>query len=98
MARPERGAGRLPPWLPGTARPPVTADPSSPICSAKGCRSDATWVLSWNNPRIHAPDRRKTWTACDEHRASLAGFLETRGLLKDTLVLDAGGGPAAHED
>jgi hypothetical protein len=57
---------------------------ASPVCSAKGCRADAAWVLAWNNPRLHTPDRRKTWTACDEHKESLAAFLEARGFLRET--------------
>ena len=32
----------------------------TPICSAKGCRAAAVWVLAWNNPKIHTPERRKT--------------------------------------
>ncbi|MDI5973225.1 hypothetical protein POF50_028420 [Streptomyces sp. SL13] len=58
-----------------------------PICSAKGCRADATWVVAWNNPKIHTPERRKTWLACEEHRASLSGFLNVRGMLKEVVVL-----------
>jgi hypothetical protein len=54
------------------------------ICSAKGCRAQATWALEWNNPKLHEPDRRKTWLACDEHRASLSGFLDSRGFLRET--------------
>jgi hypothetical protein len=54
-----------------------------PICSAKGCRARATWALRWNNPRLHPQTRRKTWLACDEHRANLAGFLEARGFLRE---------------
>ena len=57
---------------------------ASPVCSAKGCRADAAWVLAWNNPRLHTPDRRKTWTACDEHRESLGEFLGSRGFLRET--------------
>jgi hypothetical protein len=57
-------------------------------CSAKGCRADATWELLWNNPRIHKPERRKVWLACDEHRESLATFLGARGFLKDTIPHD----------
>ena len=56
------------------------------ICSAKGCQSEATWQLLWNNPRIHTPDRRKTWLACEEHRASLSDFLGARGFLKDVVA------------
>jgi hypothetical protein len=56
----------------------------TPICSAKGCRAPARWALSWNNPKLHTPDRRKVWLACDEHRAYLADFLSARGFLRDT--------------
>ncbi|MFK0194460.1 hypothetical protein [Kitasatospora sp. NPDC090308] len=55
-----------------------------PKCSAKGCRDLATWSLRWNNPKLHTPDRRKTWLACDTHRDSLSRFLAVRGFLKDT--------------
>jgi len=53
-------------------------------CSARGCTTTATWALLWNNPKLHTPDRRKTWLACDEHRQSLADFLTARGFLRDT--------------
>lgn len=59
----------------------------TPICSAKGCRADAVWVLAWNNPKIHTPERRKTWLACDEHREHLSQFLGVRGFLKDVVTL-----------
>ena len=52
-------------------------------CSAKGCRADATWSLRWNNPRLHPPERRKTWLACDDHRAGLADFLGSRSFLRE---------------
>ena len=55
------------------------------VCSAKGCQAAATWQLQWNNPKIHTPDRRKIWLACDEHRSSLGDFLTARGFLKDTV-------------
>lgn len=51
-------------------------------CSAKGCRADAAWSLLWNNPRLHTPDRRKSWLACDEHRPTLSDFLSARGFLR----------------
>jgi hypothetical protein len=54
------------------------------ICSAKGCRAPAVWALRWNNPKLHPPDRRKTWLACDEHRPSLSSFLSARGFLRET--------------
>jgi hypothetical protein len=37
----------------------------------------------WNNPKIHTPDRRKSWLACTEHRESLADFLKARQFLRD---------------
>ncbi len=52
-------------------------------CSAKSCRAPAVWQLLWNNPKLHTPDRRKVWLACDEHRPSLSDFLDARGFLKD---------------
>jgi hypothetical protein len=51
------------------------------ICSAKGCRAPATWRLVWNNPKVHAPDREKVWTACDEHREQLSHHLAVRSFL-----------------
>ncbi len=53
-----------------------------PICSAKGCRAAATSVIVWNNPKVHTPDREKTWVACEQHRQSLADHLDVRGFLK----------------
>jgi hypothetical protein len=53
----------------------------SSLCSAKGCQLDASWLLVWNNPKVHTPERRKTWAACDEHRAGLADFLAARNFL-----------------
>lgn len=58
------------------------------ICSRRGCREAAVWALVWNNPKLHTPDRRKVWTACDEHRAYLEDFLRLRGFLRETLPLD----------
>jgi hypothetical protein len=57
------------------------------LCSAKGCRNPAGFALSWNNPKVHTPDRRKTWLACDEHRGSLSTFLDVRGFLRDVTPL-----------
>lgn len=51
----------------------------APVCSARGCRDDATWMLLWRNPKIHGPERVKRWAACDEHLESLRGFLTARG-------------------
>ena len=60
------------------------------VCSAKGCRATARWELRWNNPRLHTPDRRKVWTACDDHREHLAGFLDLRGFLREVEEVRAG--------
>ncbi|MDP5225812.1 MULTISPECIES: hypothetical protein [Arthrobacter] len=55
------------------------------ICSRKGCRAGATWSILWNNPRIHPPERRKIWLACDEHRGWLQDYLQQRAFWKDTV-------------
>ena len=52
------------------------------VCSAKGCRAAARHVLVWNNPKVHTPDREKTWVACDGHRGSLSEHLDVRGFLR----------------
>jgi hypothetical protein len=57
----------------------------SATCSAKGCPEPAVWAHRWNNPKIHTPERRKVWLACDAHRESLADFLTARGFLKETV-------------
>jgi len=59
----------------------------SPICSAKGCTADATVELRWNNPKIHPPERRKTWLACPDHEVSLGEFLSARSFLRETVPL-----------
>ncbi|WP_265523650.1 hypothetical protein [Oerskovia flava] len=67
-----------------------TADPVGDdlVCSAKGCRAQATWGLLWNNPKIHTPERRKVWLACDEHREHLETFLGARSFLRRTVSVD----------
>lgn len=57
-------------------------------CSARSCHADAVWVLLWNNPKLHTPDRRKSWLACAVHRETLGDFLAARGFLKDTVTVD----------
>lgn len=59
-----------------------------PTCSARGCRAAALWALRWNNPRLHEPDRRKTWLACEEHRESLSDFLGARQFLREVEPID----------
>ncbi len=60
----------------------MTEPEDAPICSAKGCRVDASYVVVWNNPTLHTPDREKTWAACADHRQTLADYLQVRGFLK----------------
>lgn len=67
---------------------PQEAAEGAVVCSAKGCRAAAVWVLAWNNPKLHTPDRRKTWLACEEHREHLSQFLGVRGFLKDVVTLE----------
>jgi hypothetical protein len=57
------------------------------ICSAKGCRAPARWALRWNNPKLHPPERRKTWLACDDHRERLSEFLDARKFLREVAEL-----------
>jgi len=63
----------------------VTDEP--PTCSSKGCRTAAAWELRWNNPRLHEPERRKVWLACDEHKESLGDFLAARSFLREVVPL-----------
>jgi hypothetical protein len=70
--------------------PLAAAGPASATtCSRKACRADASWQQLWNNPKIHTPDRRKVWLACGEHKEWLEDYLQTRGLWKETLPVDA---------
>lgn len=48
------------------------------ICSRAGCRAPAAHRVVWRNPRIHAPERRKIWLACDAHVDYLREYLAAR--------------------
>lgn len=65
----------------------MSEGPDYRMCSAKGCRAEAVWAVVWNNPKVHTPERRKTWLACDEHRTYLSDFLERRGFLREVVAL-----------
>lgn len=52
--------------------------PVAPRCSRAGCHEAAAWSVHWRNPRIHGPERVKTWLACDEHRDYLRDYLAAR--------------------
>jgi len=68
----------------------VTAEgPADLICSAKGCTAPAVHQILWNNPKIHTPDRRKTWLACDEHEVTLRQFLSARDFYRETVPVEA---------
>jgi hypothetical protein len=76
-----------------------TAVEAAAMCSRKACRSQAAWQLLWNNPKIHTPERRKTWLACADHRDWLEDYLQTRGLWKETVPLeDLGVSGALEQD
>jgi hypothetical protein len=60
--------------------------PDVPVCSAKGCQAVAVWDLQWNNPKLHTPERRKIWLACDDHKQSLSDFLAARAFLRDVVA------------
>ena len=63
--------------------PAPEPSPDDLICSSKGCTNPARHRVEWNNPKLHTPDRRKTWLACDDHRESLSQFLDARGFLRE---------------
>ncbi|MDO5617779.1 hypothetical protein [Kocuria sp.] len=77
--------GSLSPGQPADTRD--SSGPDTVQCSRRGCTATAQWRLEWNNPKVHAPERRKVWTACNAHREHLAEFLRMRGFLKDVLPL-----------
>jgi hypothetical protein len=66
------------------------SSPESLVCSSRGCGNPAVWQLLWNNPKIHTPDRRKTWLACDEHKDSLSDFLDRRSFLREVETVPDG--------
>lgn len=56
-------------------------------CSRAGCRDEASWVLQWRNPKIHTPERKKQWLACDAHLDVLRTFLEDRSFPLEVLAV-----------
>jgi hypothetical protein len=61
--------------------------PDTATCSSRGCTQPAVVALRWNNPKIHPPERRKTWVACVDHTQSLTDFLAARGFMRETELL-----------
>ncbi|HWV26132.1 MAG TPA: acetone carboxylase [Aeromicrobium sp.] len=66
----------------------IAEGPADLICSSKGCTAPARHRVRWNNPKIHTPDRRKIWLACDDHEETLRVFLSARGFYRDTVPVD----------
>lgn len=60
-------------------------------CSRKGCQASATAEVLWNNPKVHTPDRLKSWAACPEHVVYLQDFLVARSFWKQTRALAVDG-------
>lgn len=61
--------------------------PDELICSARSCGAAATYEIVWNNPKVHTPDRRKIWLACDVHEETLRAFLSARGFWKESVPM-----------
>jgi hypothetical protein len=70
-----------------TGSTPTPDEVEDLVCSARGCRDEATWALLWNNPKLHVPERRKVWLACDAHREHLEQFLGARSFLRDVIAV-----------
>jgi hypothetical protein len=83
--RPEQPTGE--PAEQPTGEPAEEDEQAAPRCSAKDCRAPAVWAVRWRNPKIHGPDRRKIWLACDDHLAYLSDFLGRRGFPRDVVPL-----------
>ncbi|GAB3228048.1 hypothetical protein GCM10027447_19750 [Glycomyces halotolerans] len=66
----------------------MTAETEKPVCSSRGCRNQAAWMLNWRNPRLHGPERVKQWAACDDHVERLRSFLTARGFPCETATLE----------
>lgn len=65
----------------------MTDDTPDLVCSARGCRSNASYEVLWNNPKLHTVDRRKAWMACSIHEETLRAFLSARGFWKESRLL-----------
>ncbi|MFT4298212.1 MAG: acetone carboxylase [Aeromicrobium sp.] len=70
-----------------TSTDPADGRTADLTCSAKGCQATAAAEIRWNNPKIHTPDRRKSWLACPDHVAHLTSFLSSRGFWRETVDL-----------
>lgn len=79
----------------------MSAEPSGLVCSAKGCRAVPEHAVVWRNPKLHTPDRRKVWLACEDHREHLSTFVQLRGFLIEVIpaseLAGQAEGPGADE-
>ena len=67
----------------------MTATPTPAlVCSAKGCRAVPEHAVVWRNPRLHTPERRKVWLACEEHRDHLRDFVQVPGFLLEVVPVE----------
>lgn len=58
-------------------------------CSRARCSDTALWAIQWRNPKIHTPERKKTWLACEPHLITLRDFLEARSFPLEVISVDA---------
>lgn len=72
--------------------------PQTPTCSRKGCTAQARWKILWNNPKIHDPQRRKIWLACQEHRSWLENFLRARMFWRSTEPMESSAGAVPGQE
>lgn len=63
------------------------------VCSAKGCRAVPEHAVIWRNPKLHTPERRKVWLACEDHREHLSNFVQLRGFLIEVIPTSELDGP-----
>ena len=56
----------------------IGESPGLRTCSRAACHADALWAITWRHPRIHGPERRKVWVACEEHVEYLSQYLGAR--------------------
>ena len=49
------------------------------VCSRTECNSQVAWFVLWNNPKLHSPDKIKTWGSCNEHLDYFISYLTIRG-------------------
>lgn len=71
--------------------------PPQPQCSRVSCTEAPSSAIAWRNPRIHPPERTKTWLACDTHTSFLRDFLAARDFPVTVTPFDTTTGPQAAE-